>query len=324
MPITRRQILLSTAALPLLGHHAAQAAFPDKPITLVVPFPAGGPADGYGRALAEALALRLKQPVVVENKSGAGGALGVQAVARAAPDGYTIGMVGNGASIFTPIMSDKLVVDVLKETTLLGKMVRTPNFLVVGPTVKAQNLRELVTYAKANPGKLTVASAGMGTSPHILAELFKQEAGLFILHVPYKGASPALQDLMGGQVDMFFGEAPGVLPLIKGGRLRALMVTDSQRARWLPDVPSAKDVGLPGVVADGFYGMVGPANLPPAIAAQLSTAIADALRTPALNEKFDQRGGIPEPSTGAQYRAYIQGEQARWLPVIQRGKITLE
>lgn len=320
MSITRRDALVALAALPTL----ARAAWPEKPLTFVVPFPPGGPADGYGRAFAQALGARLKQTVVVENKSGAGGVLGVQAVGRAAADGYTLGMAGSGASIFTPILVDKAPLDVFRDTTMLSKMVRTPNFLVVGPTVKAKTLRELVDHAKANPGKLTVASAGMGSGPHILAELFKQVAGVFILHVPYKGAAPALQDLMGGQVDMFFGEAPGVLPLVKAGKLRALMVTDHRRARWLPDVPHAREVGLDAVVADGFYGIVAPPNLPAAVSGPLSQAIADALRAPELAERFDLQGGIPEPSTPEQYVAYIKGEQARWLPVVRKSKIVLE
>ncbi|MCB1994355.1 MAG: tripartite tricarboxylate transporter substrate binding protein [Burkholderiaceae bacterium] len=323
MTFTRRQVLLAAAALPVLPA-ASQAALPDKPLTLVVPYPAGGPADGFGRALADALGQRLKQIVIVENKSGAGGALGVQSVARATPDTYTIGMAGNGATIFSPLLTSKLLVDVQRESTLIGKMVRTPNFLVVGPNVQAKTVQELITQAKAQPGKFTVASAGIGTGPHILAELFKQTAGVDMLHVPYKGAAPALKEVMGGQVDMFFGEAPGVLPLIKGGKLRALLVTSTQRVRWLPEVPCSADVGLPQVVADGFYGLVGPTGMPADVAAALTAAVGDALRAPALAERFEMLGGIPEPSDGVAYRAYLQSEQARWAPVIQKAGIKLE
>lgn len=302
----------------------AWAAYPDKPITLVVPFPAGGPADGYGRALAVALSAQMKQTVVVDNRAGVGGALGVQSVARANPDGYTIGMAGSGATIFNPLLTDKVLFDAFKDLTLLSKMVRTPNILIVGSHVTAKNVSELIAQAKAQPGKLTIASAGLGSSLHVLAELFKQKARVDILHVPYKGAAPAIQDLMGGQVDMFFGEAPGVLPMVTAGKVRALFTADHKRARWLPDVPSAEEVGLGDVVAEGSYGLVAPAGLPPAVAKQLIQAITEALKSPELAKKFDFQAGIPDPSSGDQYAAYIKSEQTRWLPVIRKANIKLE
>ncbi|MGH8789590.1 MAG: Bug family tripartite tricarboxylate transporter substrate binding protein [Cupriavidus necator] len=314
---------LAVAALGCL-HGPAWAAYPDKPITLVVPFPAGGPADGYGRALAAALSARLKQTVVVENRSGAGGELGVQAVARATPDGYTIGMAGSGATVFRPLLTDKVLFDVFKDVTLLSKMVRTPNILIVGPHVTAKTVSELIAQAKAQPGKLTIASAGVGSSPHVLAELFKQKAGLDILHVPYQGFTPALQGLMGGQVDMFFGEAAGVLPFVTAGKVRALFTADQKRARGLPDVPNADEVGLRDVVAEGSYGLVAPVGLPPAVAKQLTQAIAEALKSPEVAEKFDLQAGIPDASSGDQYAAYIKSERARWLPVIRQANIKLE
>lgn len=321
----RRNLLVSAAAAAAGSFHlAAWSAYPERPITLVVPFPPGGPADGYGRALAQVLSEQLKNPVVVDNRAGAGGALGVQSVARAAPDGYTIGMAGSGVTVFQPILMDKLVVDALKETTLLTKMVTTPNFLVVGANMKANTVAELIALVRAQPGKFTFASAGPGSSPHVLGELFKQQAGLDILHVPYKGAAPALQDLMGGQVDMFFGEAPALLALVKGGKLRALFTTDSERARWLPDVPHAKEVSLPGVLADGSYGLVAPAKLPADTAAALRCGIDEALRSPKLVERFDQLAGVPDPSTGDEYAAYVKSEQERWLPVVRKANIRLE
>jgi tripartite-type tricarboxylate transporter receptor subunit TctC len=320
----RRQLLITAAASAAALHSPAWAAYPDKPLTFIVPFPPGGPADGYGRALAQALSEQLKQSVVVENRSGAGGALGVQVVARAAPDGYTLGMAGSGATIFQPILSEKVVVDVFKETTMLSKMVRTPNFMTVGPSLRVNTVDEVIARAKAQPGKLTFASAGPGSGPHILGELFRQKANVNIVHVPYKGATPALQDLLGGHVDMFFGEAPGVLPLIKDGRLRALFTTGRQRVKWLPDVPHAGEVGLPEVVADGFYGVVAPPRLPAETATVLRRALDVALRSPKLAEAFDQRGGIPEPSNGDQYVEYVKAEQERWLPVVRAGNIRLE
>ncbi|HYF18473.1 MAG TPA: tripartite tricarboxylate transporter substrate binding protein [Ramlibacter sp.] len=319
----RRHLVISAAAAASL-HVPAWAAYPERPITFVVPFPPGGPADGYGRALAQALSEQVRQPVVVDNRSGAGGALGVQTVARAAADGYTIGMAGTGATVFQPLLSEKALIDVFKETTMLSKMVRTPNFLVIGAGVKANSAAELVALARARPGQLTFASAGAGSGPHILGELFKQHANVDILHIPYKGAAPALQDLMAGQVDMFFGEAPGVLSLIRGGKLRALFTTDTRRAKWLPDVPHAGEVGLAGVVAEGSYGVVAPPGLPAETAATLRRALNEALRSPKLAEAFDQRAGIPEPSTSEEYAAYLRSEQSRWLPVVRKANIRLE
>jgi tripartite-type tricarboxylate transporter receptor subunit TctC len=322
----RRQLLsaiASTVVIPFAGMlpTAARAAYPDKAITLVVPFPPGGPADGYGRALAQALSVQLKQTVVVENRAGVGGALGIQSVARAAPDGYTVGLAGGGATVFLPLLMEK---DKFKDLTLLSKVVSTPNILIAGPRVTARTVQELIQQAKAQPGKFAIASAGAGTSTHILAELFKQKAGIDMLHVPYKGGAPALQDLMGGQVDVFFVETPGALPLIRGAKVRALFTTDTKRASWLPDVPHAGEVGLPDVVAEGVYGLVAPPGLPEPVARQLSQALDAALRSPELVQRFDQFAGVASPTTGAEYAAYLRGELARWMPVIRAGNIKLE
>ena len=327
----RRQILstLATAAIgaPLgLLSSPAWAAYPDRPVVLVVPFPPGGPADGYGRAFGQALAVQVKQTVVIDNRAGVGGALGVQTVARAQPDGYTLGMAGGGAMVFLPLLmeKEKILFDPFKDLTLLSKMVTTPNVLVVGPRVTAKTVQELIQQAKAQPGKFTIASSGSGTSTHILAELFKQKAGVDMLHVPYKGAAPALQDLMGGQVDVTFVETPGALSFIKSGKVRAMFVTDTRRASWLPDVPSAVEVGLPEVVAEGMYGLVAPPGLPEAVSRQLVAAIDAALKSPELASRFDQFSGVPIPSTGAAFSTYLRGEHDRWLPVIRKGNITLE
>jgi tripartite-type tricarboxylate transporter receptor subunit TctC len=327
----RRQLVCTVAAtlaaapLALLPSRA-WAAYPERPVVLVVPFPPGGPADGYGRAFAQALSLQLKQTVVVENRAGVGGALGVQSVARSAPDGYTLGIAGGGALVFLPLLmeKDKLLFDTFKDLSLLSRMVSTPNILVAGPRVSARTVQELIQQAKAQPGKFAIASAGAGTSTHILAELFKQKAGVDMLHVPYKGATPALLDLMGGQVDVFFVETPGALPYIKSGKVRALFTTATKRASWLPDVPSALEVGLPDVIAEGMYGVVGPAGLTDAVSKQLGAAIDAALKSPELASRFDQFAGVPVPSSSAAFSAYLKGESERWLPVIRKGNIVLE
>lgn len=328
----QRRHLLSATAAALIGAplslmpREAWAAYPDRPIALVVPFPPGGPADGYGRAFAQALSLQLKQTVVVENRAGVAGALGVQYVARAVPDGYTLGLAGSGALVFLQLLmeKDKQLFDTFKDLSLLSKIVTTPTILLAGPRVTAKTVQELIQQAKAQPGVFSIASAGSGTSTHILAELFKQKAGIDMLHVPYKGAAPSLQDLMAGQVDLTFVEGPAALPLIKGGKVRALFTTDVARAIWLPDVPSAVEVGLPDVVAEGMYGIVAPPALPEPVAKQLTAAIDASLKSPELIKRFDQYAGVPAPSTSAEFRNYLKGEMDRWSPVIRKGKITLE
>lgn len=320
----RRTFLGQAAGSALaLGSMSARAAN-ERPLTIVVPFPAGGPADAYGRALGQALAERTKQTVVVDNRAGAGGALGVQTVVRARPDSNTIGLVGTGVSVFLPLLTDKVLVDVLKEGTLLTSLVRTPMFMVVGPHVKAATVQDLIAEAKAAPGKLTYASAGPGSTPHVVGELFKQKAGVDLLHVPYKGAAPAVQDMLGGQVDAFFGEASAVIPMVKAGKLRALFVTQPERARWLPDVPSAKESGLPEVLGEGSYGLVAPAGMPAAAARELTVALNEALRSPDVVAKYDALMGVPEPTTGEQFTAYVKNERSRWQPVVRKANIRLD
>lgn len=302
----------------------AQAAYPDRPIVLVVPFAAGGPADVMARTLAKSMGTRIGQTIVVENRPGAGGLVGISVVARATADGYTLGMAGTGAMVYAPFISPKMPFDPLKDVTYLSTMVSTPNLVVVNAASPFKSVADLLAAAKREPDKFTVASAGVGSSTHVVGALFQREGGIRLRHVPYKGGAPAVQDLMGGQVDMFIAEVPAVAHLIKSGKLRGLMVTDTKRLAALPDVPTAAEAGLPKVLAAGAYGIVAPRGLPDDVARKIVDAVTGALRTPEVVEKFAEQGGIAQASTPDAYRALIKSEQGRWGPIIKAAGITAE
>jgi tripartite-type tricarboxylate transporter receptor subunit TctC len=316
------KIALGLVAATLLT--AVQAAYPERPVTLVVPFSAGGPADAMARVLAHAMGARLGQPVIVDNKPGAGGVVGIGGVARAAPDGYTIGMAGTGAMVYSPFILAKMPFDPLKGVTHITTVVRSPNVLVVSATSPLHTVQDLIAQAKANPGRMTLASAGVGSSTHVVGELLQREAGIKMVHVPYKGGAPALQDLMGGQVDTFVAEVPGVVALVKAGKVRALVVSDKKRFAGLGDVPTANEAGLPGWIADGAYGLVGPPGLPADITKRLQEATVEAMRSPEVTSKLAEQGNLAQPGSPEQYRTLLRTEQERWKPVIRAANIAAE
>lgn len=317
-----KRLLLS--CLLVLQFSFSWGAYPDKPIVIVVPFPAGGPADAMGRSLAHAMGTKLGVTVLVENKSGAGGLLGVAYVANASPDGYTLGMAGTGAMVYAPFITKKMPFDPINGLTYLTTLVRTPNVLVVNVNSPYKNLADLLTKAKAQPGVLTYASAGVASSAHVVAELFQKLTGVKFVHVPYKGAAPALQDLMGGHVDLMIGEVSGLVGQIKAGTIRGLALSDSQRLTALKEVPSAPEVGLPAWVADGAYGLVAPAGLPVELVKRLVETANDALQTQEVISKFSELTSLTQPGNPIQYKGLIQSEQARWSLVIKSAGITDE
>ena len=317
-----KRLLLS--CLLVLQFSFSWGAYPDKPIVIVVPFPAGGPADAMGRSLAHAMGTKLGVTVLVENKSGAGGLLGVAYVANASPDGYTLGMAGTGAMVYAPFITKKMPFDPINGLTYLTTLVRTPNVLVVNVNSPYKNLADLLTKAKAQPGVLTYASAGVASSAHVVAELFQKLTGVKFVHVPYKGAAPALQDLMGGHVDLMIGEVSGLVGQIKAGTIRGLALSDSQRLTALKEVPSAPEVGLPAWVADGAYGLVAPAGLPVELVKRLVETANDALQTQEVISKFSDLTSLTQPGNPIQYKGLIQSEQARWSSVIKSAGITDE
>jgi tripartite-type tricarboxylate transporter receptor subunit TctC len=307
-----------------LQNSLSWAAYPDKPIVIVVPFPAGGPADAMGRSLAHAMGVKLGATVVVENKIGAGGLIGVASVANAQPDGYTLGLAGTGAMVYAPFITKKMPFDTINGLTYLTTIVRTPNVLVVNVNSPYKNLSDLLSKAKAQPGVLTYASAGVASSAHVVAELFQKLTGVKFVHVPYKGAAPALQDLMGGHVDLMIGEVSGLVGQIKAGTIRGLALSDQQRLGALKEVPSAPEVGLPAWIADGAYGLVAPLGLPSDLSKKLVDAANEALLTPEVINKFTELTSLTQPGNPVQYKSLIQSEQARWSTVIKSAGITDE
>jgi len=307
-------ILFLAAAMPL---SAAAQAFPAKPVRLIVPFPAGGPADIFGRFLAQGMSAQLGQPVVIENVGGLGGVLGVDRAAKAAPDGYTLGLNSASTVSIAPYSVAKMPYDPGKDLTLITTVVRVPEVLAVNPALPVNSLAELIAYAKANPGKVNYGSAGSGSITHLAGELLKVEAGVNLVHVPYKGAAPAVTDLLSGQVQMGIFDVPVLLAHIRGGKLKALTITSGRRAATLPDVQTTAEGAYPKVLSDNWYGLVGPAGLPPAILKRIHAAAISALGAPELVEQYAKVSGVPMPSSPEEYAVYLAQEQRKWGAVVK-------
>ena len=315
MRFTGRILLFAAAALAA-GTALAQS-YPTRPVRLVVGFPAGGPADIFGRTFAQALAADLGQPVVVENKSGVGGVLGIDSVAKAQPDGYVLGFNNQGSVAMAPYVLSKMPYNPQKDLALITTVVKVPEVIVVNPVLPLNTLTELIAYAKANPGKITFGSAGTGGITHLALELLKAEAHIDILHVPYKGAAPAVADLLGGQVNMGIFDVPVVLPHIRSGKFRALAVTNAKRVSSLPEVPTTAENGYPKVISDNWYGLVAPAGTPAAVLKRIHAGATAALHSPALLAQFAKVSGIAAPATPEEYAAFLAEEQARWSAIIK-------
>jgi len=307
-------LILAAALLPA---GALAQAYPSKPVRLIVGFPAGGPADLFGRALAQGMAAELGQPVVVENISGVGGVLGVERAAKAAPDGYTLCINSASPLVIAPYSLTKIPYDVKKDFAFLTLVVRVPEVLAVHPSVPVNSLAELITYAKANPGKVNFGSAGSGSITHLAGELLKAEAKIDIVHVPYKGAAPAVNDLLGGQVQMGIFDVPVLLGHIRSGKLKALTITSAQRAPSLPEVATTTELNYPNVNSDNWYGLLAAAATPPEVQKRIHAAAVGALRSKAVEEQFARVGGIASPGTPQDYLAFIAAEQAKWSKIVQ-------
>ena len=291
-------------------------AYPAKPLRMIVPFPAGGPADIFGRGLAQGMAAELGQPVVIENVSGVGGVLGVDRAVKSAPDGYTLGLNSGSTLSIAPYSLSRLPYDVKKDFALITLVVRVPEVLAVHPSLPVSDLSQLIAYAKANPGKVNFGSAGGGSITHLAGELLKAEAKIDLVHVPYKGAAPAVNDLVGGQVQMGIFDVPVLLGHIRSGKLKALSVTSAGRAPTLPDVPTTAEGGYPNVTSDNWYGLVMPAATSGDIQKRVHAAAVAALRSPAVSEQFAKVGGLASPGTQQEYAAFVAAEQAKWSRVV--------
>jgi len=313
-PILR---LLALALAALLTPVAMGQVYPSKPVRLIVPFPAGGPADIFARFLAQGMTASLGQSVVIENVSGVGGVLGVDRAAKSAPDGYTLGLNSSSAVSIAPFSMANMPFDPLKDLALITTVVRVPEVLVTNPSLPVNSVAELVANAKANPGKINFGSAGSGTITHLAGELLKVEASINLTHVPYKGAAPAVNDMLGGQVQMGIFDVPVVLPHIKAGKLRALAVTSTKRASSLPEVPTTGEAGYPKVLSDNWYGLIAPAATPPAVLKRIHAAAVSALNSAEVAEQYAKVSGVPMPSSPEEYAAYVAQEQAKWGSVVK-------
>ena len=314
---------LATALLLLWPALGRAEDFPARSIRLIVPFPPGGPNDIIARVIGQRMSELMKQPVVIDNRGGQGGVLGTDAVAKGNPDGYTIGIVSAGALAISPTM-EKVNYDPMKDLQPVTLVAKVPEMLVVASDVPASNMKELVALAKAQPGKLNFASTGPGGLPHLAGELFKLTAKVDIVHVPYRGAAPAVNDLLGHQVQMTFLDLPILLPQIKAGSLKPIAVGSPQRAATAKDVPTTAEVGMPEVLAENWYGMVAPGATPPAIIAALNKIATEAMRDPAVKEKLATQGADLIGDTPEQFRTFIASETAKWAKVIKDAGIQTE
>ncbi len=306
------------AALSVLLWPALAAAqdFPNKPIRLIVPFPAGGPNDIIARVVGQRMSELKKQPVLIDNRGGQAGVLGTDAVAKANPDGYTIGIVSASALVISPTM-ERVPYDVGRDFAPVTLAVTVPEMLVVASNFPANNMAELVALAKAQPGKFNFASAGVGGLPHLAGELLKLTAKIDIVHVPYRGAAPAINDLLGQQVQMAFLDLPVLLPHIKAGTLRPIALGAPQRAPTAPDVPTTAEVGMPDILIENWYGMVAPAKTPTNIVAALNRIANEAMADPSVKEKLADQGLTVAGDTPEHFRGYIEAETRKWARVIK-------
>ena len=321
LSFTRRRLAIAaagaagTSLLPDIS--VAQDAWPSKPIRLVIPFPAGGATDILGRIVAGELNKAFGVSVIPDNRAGAGGNIGTEAVARSAPDGYTLLMCTVGTQSINASLYSKVAFDPIKDFAPVTLVATVPNVLVVNPSVKANNVKELIALAKSQPGRLNYGSSGNGSSVHLSGELFKSMTGVFMTHIPYRGSAPAVADLLAGQVDLMFDNLPSVMPHIKAGKLRALAVTTARRSVSLPDVPTIAEAGVPGYEATSWFGVVAPAGTPAPVVARLQQTIAKALGAPEVREKLSGQGAEPVGNSPEAFAQYIRAEIAKWAKVIK-------
>lgn len=324
-PFPRRR-WLAAAALALASASPlawAQADYPNKPVKIVVNFPPGGAADQIARAISQPLQEALHQPVVVENRGGANGNIGADYVAKAPADGYTLLMSSGGTISINPHLYAKMPFDPAKDLVPVVSAGRILVYLEVHPKVPVNSAREFIQYVKANPGKLSFGSPGTGSSPHLAAELFKQQAGVFALHVPYRGGGPAIQDLLAGQLDFMFD--PGVgLQHVKAGKLKLLAIGSSQRSPEFPNVPTMEEVGLKGFDADTWFGFYAPGGTPPAVIAKLNAEIGKIVRTPAFATRMTAIGGIPAALSPQEFAAKGHEDSDRFGALIRTRGIKAE
>ena len=306
-------VLLLAAAAP-----AVQAQdLPNKPIHVVIAFPPGGPTDFVGRLVADKVKDILGQTIIIENKPGANGAIGADYVAKSAPDGTTLFLTTMGAVAITPHMRNDVPYDVIRDFAPVTLVVRNTTMIVMKAESPANSMKDLAAMAKAKPGELTFASTGVGANTHLALELFQTAAGVKFIHVPYRGAAPALTDLLGGQVQVFAADAPVLMPQIRGGKIKALGAASGQRNPMLPDVATLAEQGYPDTTIDNWYGLLAPSKTPPAVIAKLHDAFTKAINDPVVKEKLIQSGAIPVADSSAEFGKFLKAEFDRWGKVVR-------
>ena len=309
----------AAAAWPLAARAQGPTLdYPTRPITLIVPYAPGGGNDVLARGVAEPMSKTLGQPIVIENHGGAGGSIGTRQVAKSAPDGYTLGLGGTGTLAIDPTLYPNAGYDPRKDFTPVGLIATGPLIILVNPSLPAHNVQELIALAKAQPGKLNYASAGKGSGIHLGTVLFADTAGIELIHVPYRGSGPALTDLLGGHVSIYFSSLPPAIGLVKDGKLRALGVTGLKRSPILPDVPTVAEQGLPGFEAVLHYGIVAPAGTPRPIIDKLNAALRAALNTDDVHRRIATEGAEPLPTTPDEYAADIDREETKWSALVKK------
>jgi tripartite-type tricarboxylate transporter receptor subunit TctC len=320
----RRRLLAAGAALPLAAGKAAAQGYPSRPVTIIVAYPPGGATDVVGRLVAERLRDRLGQPVVVDNRPAGGATIGMAAAARAAPDGHTL-VIGNGHTLsINPFLFADPGYVATRDFTPISLVCTTQNLVVVHPSVPVASLAELIAYAKARPGQLNYASTGSGSPGHLAAELFKSMAGIDMVHVPYRGAAPVLADMLSGRVQVYFAVPTSVTGVIRDGRLRALAVTGARRSALFAELPTVQEAGLPGFVVESWYGLLGPAGLPPEVLSRLHRDTLAILQDPELRSRLAAGGLEPASSTPQEFAELIRTELDRWGPVVRASGAKVE
>jgi tripartite-type tricarboxylate transporter receptor subunit TctC len=313
--------IFAIANIAGIGQSWAQSTYPSKPIRFVIPFPPGGGNDIIARYVGRKLSARLGQPVVLENKAGANGIVGLSAVMQSAPDGYTLGIAAAGPMAVNPALYEKLAYNPITDFTPIVNMVNYPLLLVTHPSVPAKNIQELISLAKAKPDSLFYASPGNGNSGHLAGELFNSLAKVNTSHVPYKGQGPATADLLAGQVQMLYSSIPSVLQLVQQGRLNAIAIGSAKRLASLPNVPTIAESGVPGYEAYSWIGLVAPANTPRDIIVRLNKEIVEILKDKESAEELLKQGAIPVADSPEEFAAYIKGEIAKWGAVVKSANI---
>jgi len=321
--ITRRTALGVLAASAFARGASAQG-FPDQPVRMIVPFAAGGPADIIARLVARVMGDRLGRPVVVDSRAGAGGMIGVDAVAKSRPDGHTVVMASSGAIVILPHLQPSMPYDPLRDLSPITQVLGVPQIVSVAPNLGVRSLAELIAMAKARPGALAFGSAGIGSSLHMAGELLKIRAGVDITHVPYRGAAPAVTDLIAGRLQILMADAPALIGHVRSGALPALAVTSAERLGVLPDVPTAVEAGVPGMVSETWYGLLGPAGVPADRIATLHAAARAALEDAETRRQLLDQGGRIVGSTPAEFAAFIRQTHGTWAEVVRVTGVKLE